>query len=189
MDSQLLLNQIAEGDEVAFASLVNIYSQSCYRIAWRQVFDIQIAEDIVQEVMLTIWRKPLSWQSGKGCKFETWLYRVVVNRCIDYLRKQKRKAQTSSYEERIEAGEDIPSIAFEPEATRLRDEQQYLLQESIKSLDERAQTAINLYYYEEMSHKQVAEIMDTTPKAIESLVARARKDLRKIHERMQSATA
>ena len=76
MEIQFLLEGIKRGNEESFASLVRLYSQSCYRIAWRQLFDVQAAEDIVQEVLLTLWKKPDSWQPNANCRFETWLYRV-----------------------------------------------------------------------------------------------------------------
>ena len=189
MKVELLLKRIEEGDEKAFASLVNIYTKTCFRIAWRQVFDVQVAEDIVQEVMLKLWQKPMSWQSGKGCKFETWLFRVIVNRCIDHKRRNKNQHQFDSYDVMLESGVEVSSMNYEPESFRLKIEEQQLLHLAIERLDERARVAMNLFYYEKFSQKRIAEIMDTTPKAVESLVARARKELKEIYNELETDRA
>ncbi len=181
MEASLLLKRIIERDEQSFSTLVNIYSQSCYRVAWRQLFDVQMAEDIVQEVFLTVWNKPESWNPDMGCRFHTWLYRVVINRCIDYRRKVNRRGPEYSYEEMTELTEDetyFGDQSYEPEKVGLLDEKQANLKQAISKLDVRSRTALNLFYYEQMSQKEVAEIMGTTPKAVESIVARARKTLK-----------
>lgn len=138
------------------------------------------AEDLTQEVFIEVHRS-LS-QFKEQSSVSTWIYRITVNKSLDFLRKknrQKRFGFLSSlfYEDSGElkhdhAHFDHPGILMEN-----KEKARYLFA-AIESLSENQKTAFILFNIEELSQKEIAEIMNTSPKAVESLIQRAKLSLR-----------
>ena len=175
-DSELL-DKLATGDEAAFRMLVERHIDRAYAIALRIVGNAADAEDVVQDTMLKIWSHRGRWQHGRA-KFSTWLYRVVSNRCIDLRRKPRT--------ENVDA---VPEVADkQPDASSVieRNEVTDLLESAMQRLPEQQRIAVILSYHENMSNGDIAEVMDTTVSAVESLLKRGRQQLRELlrrHER------
>lgn len=175
-DSELL-DRLATGDEVAFRMLVERHIDRAYAIALRIVGNAADAEDVVQDTMLKIWSHRGRWQHGRA-KFSTWLYRVISNRCIDLRRKP-----------RTENVETVPEVADgQPGAVELieRNELNDMLELAMQRLPEQQRIAVILSYHENMSNGEIAQVMDTTVAAVESLLKRGRQQLRQLlrkHER------
>ena len=91
LDDETLVCRIQEGSHEAFTILVNRHSNRFYSIAYRLVSSKGDAEDIVQEAFLKLWNRPNLWDPGKGAKFTTWSYRVVINLSLDHRKKKKSK--------------------------------------------------------------------------------------------------
>ena len=176
---EILLQEIATGNRSAFAELVQRHTKKFYHLSYRMIFNKNDAEDIVQDCFIKLWKKPTMWQKGKNTKFTTWFYRVVSNACIDHNRKHSRVFHMEK-EELIE--DDRKSVDKEMYKTQ----QEKMIQSVIIELPEKQQKALTLSYYEELSNKETAEIMQTTVKAVESLLVRARKTLKdKITKRIE----
>jgi len=171
-DEELMI-RIQSSDHEAFSLLVTRHTKMFYAAAYRMYPYQDEAEDIVQEAFLKLWRKPDMWKTGKGAKFTTWFYRVVTNLAIDYARK-KKDSKGSDVLDRIT--DNTPDQQEMMEG----DEQQKLLEDAIQELPERQKMALNLCFYEELSNKEAAEIMDIGVKALESLLMRAKSGLRDI---------
>ena len=77
-------------DQNAFRILVDSYSGYAFSVAFRIVNDEEESKDIVQETFLTVWDRIEHFNPEK--KFSNWLYRIVVNKCLDFLRKKKRRS-------------------------------------------------------------------------------------------------
>lgn len=175
-DSELL-DRLATGDEVAFRMLVERHIDRAYAIALRIVGNAADAEDVVQDTMLKIWSHRGRWQHGRA-KFSTWLYRVVSNRCIDLRRKPRN-----------ENVETVPEVADgQPGAVEIieRNELNGMLELAMQRLPEQQRIAVILSYHENMSNGEIAQVMDTTVAAVESLLKRGRQQLRQLlrkHER------
>ncbi|MBR0840351.1 RNA polymerase sigma factor [Bradyrhizobium liaoningense] len=175
-DSELL-DRLATGDEVAFRMLVERHIDRAYAIALRIVGNAADAEDVVQDSMLKIWSHRGRWQHGRA-KFSTWLYRVISNRCIDLRRKPRN-----------ENVETMPEIADgQPGAVEIieRNELNGMLELAMQRLPEQQRIAVILSYHENMSNGEIAQVMDTTVAAVESLLKRGRQQLRQLlrkHER------
>jgi len=88
-DDEHLLKLIIAGDHSAFSELVIRHTKKYYSIAYRVLFNRDDAEDLVQEAFLKIWKNPENWNSSHNVKFTTWFYRVVINLCLDYKKKNK----------------------------------------------------------------------------------------------------
>jgi RNA polymerase sigma-70 factor, ECF subfamily len=175
-DSELL-DKLAAGDEVAFRMLVERHIDRAYAIALRIVGNAADAEDVVQDTMLKIWSHRGRWQHGRA-KFSTWLYRVISNRCIDLRRKPRN-----------ENVETVPEVADgQPGAVEIieRNELNGMLEFAMQRLPEQQRIAVIFSYHENMSNGEIAQVMDTTVAAVESLLKRGRQQLRQLlrkHER------
>lgn len=175
-DSELI-DRLAIGDEVAFRMLVERHIDRAYAIALRIVGNAADAEDVVQDTMLKIWSHRGRWQHGRA-KFSTWLYRVISNRCIDLRRKPRN-----------ENVDTVPEVADgQPGAVEIieRNELNGMLELAMQRLPEQQRIAVILSYHENMSNGEIAQVMDTTVAAVESLLKRGRQQLRQLlrkHER------
>ena len=175
-DSELL-DKLATGDEAAFRMLVERHIDRAYAIALRIVGNAADAEDVVQDTMLKVWSHRGRWQHGRA-KFSTWLYRVISNRCIDLRRKPRN-----------ENVETVPEVADgQPGAVEIieRNELNDMLELAMQRLPEQQRIAVIFSYHENMSNGEIAQVMDTTVAAVESLLKRGRQQLRQLlrkHER------
>ncbi|WP_321344625.1 RNA polymerase sigma factor [Breoghania sp.] len=164
-----LLCLIGSGDEAAFRLLVERHVDRGYAVALRILRSPADAEDVVQDAFLQVWTRRGEWQPGKA-KFSTWLYRVVTNRCIDMLRKPK-----------VEAMEVLPEVAddhCDQMQSLLRDEASRQLTNAMDRLPDQQRIALMLSYTEALSNAEIAEVMDTTVFAVESLLKRGRQKLK-----------
>ena len=126
------------------------------------------AEDVAQEAMLRVWTHAPRWQPLAA--FRTWLTRVVVNLCLD----RKRRRPWVALEAAGEIVDPTPGVTEKAE----HDERERLLAAAIADLPARQRTAIVLTYSEGMSNAQVADILDTSVSAVETLLVRGKQNLR-----------
>ncbi len=162
-----LMAEVAEGDMDAFGELVRRHQEAAWRIAYHYVGDRAEAEDMAQEAFLKI----LNAASGyrPTARFSTYLYRVIANLCIDYHRKKR-----PDYPGRLPPRESLMGGPDEHLAEQERDR---AIQGALEALPDRQRMAVVLCYFEGLPLAEIAEAMDTTYKAVERLLARARKSL------------
>jgi RNA polymerase sigma-70 factor, ECF subfamily len=173
-EDEELLNRLALNDEAAFRILVERHIDRAFGIALRIIGSRADAEDVVQDTMLKVWTHRGRWQHGRA-KFSTWLYRVVTNRCID-LHRRPRTDNVDAVPEPADAQPDVVS-------TMQRDEVTHMLEDAMQRLPEQQRVAVILSYHENMSNGEIAEVMDTTVAAVESLLKRGRQQLRDLLRR------
>lgn len=172
-----LMALIQQGDHQAFSILVRRHTDRFYASAFRLSGNAALAEDMVQESFTKIWQKPTLWKAGKGAKFTTWFYRILVNMNIDVLRKGKRNAGDAALDY-------MPDKAAGPETQTIMNEEQARIEAAIASLPERQRTALNLCFYEGLSNAEAAEAMGVKIKALESLLMRAKAGMKEfLHDR------
>ena len=169
-----LLRRLACNEEAAFRELVERHIDRAFGIALRIVGSRADAEDVVQDTLLKVWTHRGQWQHGRA-KFSTWLYRVVTNRCID-LRRQPRTDNVDAVPEPVDGQPDAVSTMQRNEVTRM-------LETAMQRLPEQQRVAVILSYHENMSNGEIAEVMDTTVAAVESLLKRGRQQLRELLRR------
>ena len=173
-EDEELLNRLALNDEAAFRILVERHIDRAFGIALRIIGSRADAEDVVQDTMLKVWTHRGRWQHGRA-KFSTWLYRVVTNRCID-LHRRPRTDNVDAVPEPADAQPDVVSAMQ-------RDEVTHMLENAMQRLPEQQRVAVILSYHENMSNGEIAEVMDTTVAAVESLLKRGRQQLRDLLRR------
>lgn len=171
-----LIFGLVEKDKESLTMISARYGRSIFGVAYRMGFSPEDSEEIVQEWLIKLWTKAESWDASKGVPGKAWIYKVATNLCIDWKRKHSRKKEYGFSE------------GFDAEGTEKTDQRQQdqevgaIVKQGLDQLPEQQRKALVLSYYEELSHKEVAEIMETTPKAVEGLIGRARKALRSVFE-------
>ena len=166
---EALMARVARGDERAFRELASRHLPPMLGLARRILGNAADAEDVVQEAMLRVWTHAPRWRPL--ALFRTWLTRVVVNLCID----RKRRAPWVE----LEAAGEIIDPAPHAGAKAERDERDRMVAAGIAQLPARQRAAIMLTYGDGMSNSQVAEILDTSVSAVETLLVRGKQNLRR----------
>lgn len=166
---EALMARIARGDERAYRVLARRHLPAMLGLARRILGNAADAEDVAQEAMLRVWTHAPRWQPLAALR--TWLTRVVVNLCFD----RKRRAPWVALEAAGELVDPAPGAAERSE-TEERDRR---LAAAVAGLPARQRSAIVLTYGDGMSNAQVAEILDTTVSAVETLLVRGKQNLRR----------
>jgi RNA polymerase sigma-70 factor, ECF subfamily len=171
-----LMARAAKGDERAFRTLAERHAGAALRLARRVLRNDAAAEDIVQDALLRVWINAPRWRPEAA--FRTWLYRIVVNLCLN----ARRRAPDLP----LDAAEQIadPRSAAD-EQLRLR-ERDHHLAAAIDALPPRQRAGVVLTYQEGLSNADVAEVLDTSVSSVETLLVRARRTLRVAFESDQS---
>jgi RNA polymerase sigma-70 factor (ECF subfamily) len=169
-----LMQRVGFGDRAAFAELVSRYLGRAEALAGRITGNSSDAEEIVQEAFLRTWLKAPEWEahdarSGRA-RFSTWFYRVLVNLCID----RRRRPRPVPLEAAAHVADPDPG-AFDRLA---RDESARRVKAALARLPERQRAALALCHFEEMSNLEAATVLEVSVGALESLLVRARRNLR-----------
>src|SRR5262245_58086601 len=167
-DAQLL-RAIADGDRTAFDRLSRRHLDRAYGVALRITGSRADAEDVVQDVFLRLWLKPDSWRPGQA-QFSTWLYRVVVNRCLD-LKRRPKGADLDAIEEPQDPDANAEDGLLDAERARA-------IEAAVAELPERQREAIVMTYTAGLRNAEAASVMDISVKAFEALLVRAKRELR-----------
>lgn len=167
---EALLALYSNGDREAAQVLTLRLTPRAYGLACRVLGQATEAEDVTQEAMLRLWRIAPEWRSGEA-QVSTWLYRVVSNLCTDRLRARKRN------------GPGLDQIA-EPQSTDpgvqeiIQDRTRMdALQGALDKLPDRQKQAVILRHIEGLTNPEIAQIMEISTEAVESLTARGKRAL------------
>jgi len=178
-EEELLLG-LRNGEEPAFKELVILFQDKVFNTALGLLQHHTEAEDIAQEVFIQVYR---SIGQFKGDSLlSTWIYRITVTRALDHLRSKKRKKRFGFLSSLF--GDDNKPV-YEPEdfnhpgVQKERKEDAALLFKMIDQLPENQRTAFILNKVEELSYREIAGILNSSESAVDSLLQRAKQNLRK----------
>ena len=165
---QSLIDRIALGDQAAFSELMNRHLGTIVGLATHMLGDRFAAEDIAQTVFMKTWLVLPKWNSGHA-KLITWMRKVATNQCLDRLRAS-----------RLVYTDTVPETAADAnQADRLISaDQASAVHAAMATLPDRQRAALTLSYFQQVSQKDGADIMDVSESAYESLLVRARKSLK-----------
>ena len=183
MTEQELIDGLKRGEESSFQYLVETYKDLVYNTAYGLLQQAQDAEDVAQEVFLQVFRSIQSFKSE--AKLSTWLYRITTSRALDLIRSKKSKKRFGIIQ-RLWGGDeevalDIPDL-HHPGVAMEHKEDAVQLMRAISKLPDNQRIAFTLHKLEGLSYQEVSEIMENSLPAVESLMHRARLNLRKILE-------
>ncbi len=168
-DDDALLERMKADDAEAFRILVERHVDRAYALALRILRNAADAEDVAQEALVKAWTHRSAWQAGKA-RFSTWLYRVVVNRCID-LQRMPRSAWIEEVAEPADPGADAVTTIHRREVFER-------LEDALDHMPAQQRAALTLAYFDDLGNAAIAEILGTTVPAVESLLKRGRQGLR-----------
>ena len=166
-----LLARIGNNDPAAVNEMVTRKLPRLLALASRILGDADEAKDVAQESFLRIWRQAARWRSGEA-RFDTWLHRVALNLCHDRLRR--RKERPLNEEEALELADSAPPLDEQLESA----DRNARMAAALAALPARQREAIVLQYYQELSNIDAAALMNISVEALESLLSRARRQLR-----------
>ncbi len=152
-----LMQLLRRGDARAFEAVYERHSGAAFSLAYRMVGRGNVAEDVVQEAFLSIWRSGARYERARG-SVRTWVLGIVHHRAIDQLRRSsvhsKRRASDEGLEERLESGErtDV-EVARRDEAQAIRT--------AMESLPPEQSHVIELAYFGGFTHTEIADILET----------------------------
>lgn len=164
-----LLVLVGGGDRQAYRILVERHGRRVLGMARRMTGNLAEAEDVAQEAFLRVWQRAADWRE-KGAKFSTWLYRVVMNLCLD---RKRRKPMAP-----LEAAGDPADERPDAETTLAAAERSQQVEAALARLPDRQRAALVLSYYEGLNNAAAAEALEISVAALESLLVRARRSLR-----------
>lgn len=181
MNDHELINAIAEGDQNAFRLLVDTYKISVFNTVLGFLQHVENAEEVTQDVFIKVFERIGNFKNES--KLSTWIYRISVNQSLDFIRKTKRKKRfgiiTSLFSDENEAlyqpvNFDHPGVVMENK------EKAAILFKAIGKLPDKQKTAFLLQKIEHCSQQKIAEIMALNEGAVESLLTRAKTNLKKL---------
>lgn len=169
---EALLVAYGNGDLAAAAVLNRRLTPRALGHAARMLGDLAEAEDVAQEAMVRLWKVAGDWRQGEA-KVTTWLFRVVSNLCTDRLRKRGRSVALDSIAEPPSSDAPVDAVMTEVERARA-------LESALAELPERQREAVVLRHLEGLTNPEIAEVMDISVEAVESLTARGKRALKVI---------
>jgi RNA polymerase sigma factor (sigma-70 family) len=180
-DQPELIVQLQQGNESAFRKLVDDYEGMVYNTVIGIVQNEEDADDVTQEVFIQVYQ---SIHSFKGeSKLSTWLYRIAVTKALDHEKRKKRKKRFAFLESLFgNAKEEIihPADFHHPGIVLENKEKAGELFSALQQLPGNQRTAFTLHKLEGLSHQEIAAVMEITLSAVESLMGRAKSNLKKI---------
>lgn len=179
-----LIQGLRNGDENAFRFLVDTYQDRIFNTSLGIVQNAEDAEDVAQEVFIQVYKSIISFKGES--KLSTWMYRIATTRSLDVLRSRKSKKRSGLIQRLFGDGNEpiyeIPDFNH-PGVALDRKENAGKLFRAIAQLPENQKIAFTLHKLEDLSYQEVSETMQNSIAAVESLMHRAKLNLRKILEK------
>ena len=176
-----IIAQIVQGDRNLYRKLVEKYQPMVFRTCMGFLHNKDDSDDLTQEIFIQAYQTLSGFKGDAG--FSTWIYRIAVNASLNKTRKSSKSLLVQRFEMvfgnsgKQEYSFPIPD-SENPENILILDEHRELVQRALESLPENQRTAIVLSKYDDLSQRQIAQIMKTSEGAVEALIQRAKANLR-----------
>lgn len=167
-----LVTRAQRGDRGAFARLVTETQDNVYNLAYRVLGQPQEAQDAAQDALVRAWRA-LPQFRGQS-KFATWLYRITVNTCLNRRRSLRPQLQ------QVDADDALGLVAdpdADPQASAVAREQAEVVWAAVEQLPEKYRLVITLFYQQELSYQEIAELLSLPLGTVKAHLNRARQAL------------
>lgn len=171
-NDNIIINQILAGDANAFTILVDRYKDLVFTLAMRMLQNREEAEEVSQDTFLKVYR---SLNKFKGdSKFSTWIYKVAYNSCLDQIKKNRKHQNNVEINEFTQYQIKNLDNAFD---VLVEEERKQLIQDCLNFLPSEDSFLLTLYYFEEQSLEEIANIVGLTPNNVKVKLFRSRKKL------------
>ena len=181
MNQADITKAITTKDASVFPEIVEQFQSMVYNTAVSMVQNETDAEDITQEVFIELYENLQSFREES--KLSTWIYRITINKVLDFEKRKTRQKHGGLLKRIFSVREEEEPVSFHhPGAALDNKENAAILLKAMKKLPSAQQAAFTLHKIEGLSYKEVADVMDTSLYAVESLIARAKTGLKKVLE-------
>ncbi len=181
MEEKILLNGLKKGEKDSFEELVNLYKDRIYNIIIGLIQNVEDAEDLTQEVFVEVFNSIGDFREDSS--LNTWLYRIAVNKSLELIRKRSRKKRFGFMTSIFAGKEEMQIPDFEHPGVKLENkERAAVMFKAIAKLPDNQRTAFTLSKIEEFSYKEISDIMKVSVASVESLLFRAKANLKKYLE-------
>ena len=186
-----LIEESRKGNVDAFEELIKDYKKSAYNIALRVMRNVEDAEDASQEALIKIFKNISSFNMDST--FKVWMYRIVVNTCIDF--KRRKSINAVSIDETIDLGSgreiqrEIPDESNNPDALIERNYSTQLVNDAINMLEDDFKTIIILRDIKGFTYDEISEILSCNLGTVKSRLSRGRKRLKELLEKEMKANS
>jgi len=178
-DEMALVKRAKQGDLTAYDELVRRYQERIYATVYHMTANHEDANDLAQDAFIKAFQALKSFKGGSS--FYTWVYRIAVNKTINFLKQRKNKAQMSLDDLDFNAEHDPDLVALISDKTPRREaslaELQEKLNAAMQKLSEPHRLVVTLHDVQGMSHEEIAEIMDCNIGTVRSRLFYARQQL------------
>lgn len=180
IDEKQFIKLLQEGNENAYRELINTYKNKIFKTALGFVPFADVAEDLTQEVFIEVFRSINSFRGDS--KLSSWLYRITINKSINYINKNKKHLQSKTIDEYAEYSifSDLQTDKDEALKIIYQKEQRKIINEALSKLPERQRICFSLNKTEGLSYKEISEIMQISVSSVESLIHRAKNGMQKL---------
>lgn len=172
-----VIERIKEGDRDAFILIYNTYRSKVYSTAFFILKDCQYAEDVVQETFLQVYLKIYKLNAPEA--FEAWLYKITVNYCFKLLKKDK-KNNLLELDEKISINKPDRDELSVPDNIVIQNEMKDKIMHCIYGLPNKHRVVLTLFYFNNMSIKEIADIIDCSEGTIKSRLYYGKKILKNL---------
>ncbi len=177
-DDAELIQHTLEGDQHAFAQLVEKYQEQVHTLAWQKIGDFHIAQEITQDVFITAYQKFHTFKHYR--QFAGWLYVVTDRKCIAWHRKKKLETQSMDETNPVELEEAYyTEYMTQQREEAVKEKHRSIVQKLLSKLQESERTVVNLYYIAEMNCEDIGKFLGVSPNTVRSRLHRARNKLKK----------
>ncbi len=184
LDEAGLIRAVQRGDQDAFEQLVRAYDQSVLRLAMNLLRSPEDARDVYQEAFLRVYRNIHSFRFD--CSFHTWLYRIVTNICLDFLRKRKVRKEDSTVIDTAEGPLDRineleeEAAQADPERNLFNRQLAQRIEGALDELTPRERSVFELRHYQGLRLRNIGEILGTSEEAAKNCLFRATQKMRAV---------
>lgn len=170
MDEQQLIKQVLAGQKQAYGHIIARYKNPLYATILRMTKEPQLAQDLVQEAFIKVYEQLGRYEASGS--FQSWLYRVAINHCLDELRKKRYQIK----QEPIQETQSIEQA--HPEVIYLKKERQRQLEELLSRLPEQERMIVLLRYNNELSYEEISHLLKISLGDVRNKLHRAKKKMR-----------
>jgi RNA polymerase sigma-70 factor (ECF subfamily) len=176
-----LIERAQDGDAAAFEALVVMYDREVLKLAHRMVNNLEDARDVYQEVFLLVYRKLSSFRFES--EFYTWLYRIVVNYCINF-RKWRKRRQMASFDESAAGENPAPQWMGDampgPENGVMNRELRDTIQQALTHLSEKQRAVFVLRHFHDQKLQDIARSLGCAEGTVKNYLVRATQKMQEL---------